>query len=986
MRSKLLSGLFAVALSCSALGQSLWYQNDGFLIAPPDVPPDIDALSFVNRGQFVINLTNQVWFLPPYQAPYPFETQRTISYTNEFGAFMSCNSGFRLETFVRDGLPRQMASAIHNEGRINCGTVDTTNTLNIEGLFFGQLIQGSTPMGKFLARATNIVNSGDIALGFEGIGSINGESVNLDRGSIMMETNGFSLVNNGFFYNGLLAAGYWGLGFSDDMSPAAYFGTSPARTPAHLVTNRNYMISFPVLGDSTFSSYYTTQLDASGSNLFVRAVFLSNTNSMFPANVYFPFGSTVVEWTNRSGGGDNLYLFDYFQFYTNFSLLLNGFSGNRPTYIPWNYDFFRLPSEFLFFFGQPEVPTTIPQGLFPATVSTNQYSAYRALLQPNSIVSGDTLGQTYANSPGRIEIAATNFLTMEDTRITSLNYLRVLATNHFGGTKGAQIASPYAEFNLRSTNNFMVISNLTQPSLSRPEGRIDCYSARWTNVVAGITNCYHVLFVDTRASTVAPTRMVGFTLRVTDPGDHSDTLYISDQVNIVSNAVLLECSRLAITTNATDAPVPFGSLTFIEPNIVWSGITPRLQYLTNSGMITAPNTMFFRGSRTSPYYSTNYNEPYYVFVNEGGVTNFSSRIYSTNFQNHGVFHATGGSIELHQAQYALLTNGMFLATNTAGTIIVESGDLFVSNHVMFAGSSINFAITNSLDDGSLAASGADGITNKNGWVVGNGINLLRRPESASLLGTTVTNRTRDYQRSVTYWAGADRGNDPAAFINNAALGRMILEGGFRCQYHFTGPGPGSAIYIDSLELTGGAATNVDMAGNFLSLSCDPNMRVYYGQALANGESIAQKLSSVNGGRFIWVSNYHSGFFCTTNVVYADGTTNRLNTALVNSCEIDSNGDGVPNCNDPSPVPVLTPAALALSVDYAITPESTALVSWKAFPKTENYLLSASAPDAKNWQVVTNFVYTGPFPDRVQVLDSIKTNVPRFYRVRVNSPQ
>ena len=67
------SGLIA-GLACA---QQSTYENSGIFAAPPEIPPNIDAINFINDGQFVINLTNQIWFTPPFQAPYPFEMQDT---------------------------------------------------------------------------------------------------------------------------------------------------------------------------------------------------------------------------------------------------------------------------------------------------------------------------------------------------------------------------------------------------------------------------------------------------------------------------------------------------------------------------------------------------------------------------------------------------------------------------------------------------------------------------------------------------------------------------------------------------------------------------------------------------------------------------------------------------------------------------------------------------------------------------------------------
>src|SRR4029077_2887313 len=77
---------------------------------------------------------------------------------------------------------------------------------------------------------------------------------------------------------------------------------------------------------------------------------------------------------------------------------------------------------------------------------------------------------------------------------------------------------------------------------------------------------------------------------------------------------------------------------------------------------------------------------------------------------------------------------------------------------------------------------------------------------------------------------------------------------------------------------------------------------YFAQAYQQGVSIAEKLNGANDGGFQWVSNYNCGFFSSTNIVYPDGSTNRVNAALAASCNIDSDGDGTVNCLDLSPIP------------------------------------------------------------------------------------
>jgi len=46
-------------LGCSALGQtSTFYENNGLFQAPPAIPPNIDAVNFLNSGRFIINFNN----------------------------------------------------------------------------------------------------------------------------------------------------------------------------------------------------------------------------------------------------------------------------------------------------------------------------------------------------------------------------------------------------------------------------------------------------------------------------------------------------------------------------------------------------------------------------------------------------------------------------------------------------------------------------------------------------------------------------------------------------------------------------------------------------------------------------------------------------------------------------------------------------------------------------------------------------------------
>src|SRR5436309_1194082 len=134
MKYKVLAGLAGLLLVNSAFTQAgANYRNDGFVIVPPLIAPNIDATTFVNNGQFVINFTNELFIVLGRETELgvqadPYETQNTLNFTNLPGAFMSCNTGFRFD-FAPPDAPRRRASSFYNGGTINMATPDTTNFL-----------------------------------------------------------------------------------------------------------------------------------------------------------------------------------------------------------------------------------------------------------------------------------------------------------------------------------------------------------------------------------------------------------------------------------------------------------------------------------------------------------------------------------------------------------------------------------------------------------------------------------------------------------------------------------------------------------------------------------------------------------------------------------------------------------------------------------------------------------------------------------------
>jgi hypothetical protein len=1026
MKQKLLCGLMALVLGPAALSQtSALYENWGVVQCPPEVPPMIDASNFVNHASFLINFTNGNLLTLPVTTK-PFETTSTLNYTNDFGALMSCNAGFRMETFPQSGA-RQRASSLYNNGTIDCGTVGTSNLIIIGGFLFN--LVGSGAGVKCQVDATNIYNPGTINMGFDSLLSLKAENLDLSHGTLTMESSGFN--GNGtigtVFFNGGFFDGYWGLGipntniYANGINPESYYGSTPPTTQLHIVTNRNYTLSYQQLGGSNFVSYLLDTTDFSGSNRTVRAVFVSNTNPAISTKVYlssyYPYAMDpdVVELssvlTNTQGVTTNfLYIEDSFLYYTNFQLFLGGYAGVgylRPTYMPANYDIFQS-AQYQYFVGTPATPVTIPRGTFSVGGNgnvTNQWTAYQALFQPGSVVLADVPGQNVTNQPGRMELTADKCLTLPEAQISSGSYLLMKATNHFAGSSGAQIASPFADIYLRSTNGLLNLTNVLMPSMSLPNGVCDLFSARWTNVVDGITNRFHVFFVDVQLQPNSLLMVQTLNLSATNAVAHTDddSIYLRDVFNVTSN-LLINTRRLTVTTNASDSLAPNGILNYLNPGILWPASTPRLQYLTNYGVIRSPNFAVFGGSQTSAFSGPDSSSnAYAAFVNTGGVTNFGAAIFANYFQNSGTFYASGGALRLRQAQTVIMTNGAFLAPGAAGAIAIQGGGLLVSNHVLQAGAALTLSATDYLDDGSLGV-GADAVTNKNTWYSGYGLNLPVLPTRSSLLATTISNTGPAGALVPNLWAGQDRGPVTAGYNNNAAIGRLILDGrDARTRFNFQRTGLTNALYVDLLELKD-STTNADNLGNFVGINLDTNFTVYYGDAIVAGHSIAEKLdrkfgyAGTNGGRFVWVSNYNTGFFSSTNVTYSDGSVHRLNRALVYSCNIDSNGQPYPptgganaTCDGtvlkPDAIPVLTPASLVLTATFTNQPVRSIVLSWNTIPLSTNALYAAPSPltSGTNWQLVTNFVTDETLGGRAAYTDPIKPNAPRYYRVQAQSP-
>jgi hypothetical protein len=903
---------FAPAMLRAADSIYIW---DGVKIVPPDVAPQIDALTVVNNGTISLDFTNF--------DSIPFDTTSTLNFTNTLNGYLNCNQGFRFDTAPASFGQRQRAVNFENDGVISSGAhaIDVTKALT------NLTLVGSVLLGSGAARtyvnAENVISPGTFDLEFESLLHIDGGSVDLSRGKFDMQTSGLGVTTIGgpliiaapnvtnvtapfLFVNSpsQIWDGYWTIGTNlniDIVNPADQYGAQSTSQP-ELVEDRQYNF-FAVQIGSKQSVTYVNQFFTNPSNVVTRVVYLNTTNAAFKPSVYFYLNAIDVEWIAHPTNlfDTNTTVINFLDFGPGFSFPNGVAGGLRLTSIPINF-VFNITNQSLIggvFPGIPPTgPSSVPPGLFPNFPEFVTFANYEAWMPATTRVMTDVLGQDVTNLQGRIEVNADNFLDLSYSRITSDNYLKLKAPSQFAGNAGSRIYSPYTDLNLRNTNGTFAISNLLQTIITKPEGTIEVYSGAWVDIGPSITNNFEVLFVDARVSPTTPARQQDTVLRSTTPsGQGGDNLVLSD-VLTVTRSMLLDTERLTITTNTLGAAYPSGGIQIVDPNIIWTTSAPRLRYLTNNGFIGAENAVFFGGSRTSPVDSSVVNVPYEVFINSGGITNHGSLIWAKLFENSGTFLTLSGDINLQQAQAAILTNGMFWASN--GNISVQGNGLFISNHVFNAAGAITLSPSVSLDDGTFASGCPELNTNKNFWVC-SGLNLTIAAPQATLASTTVTNIAAPFQNIVNRWAAADRGPTPAGFDNdNTPVGHLILSGGQNSLFTFSAAGGGNAIYVDRLDLEN-YTTNY-IGSDLVGVSIDPNMKVYYAQAFDGNVSVAEKINGYNGGRLVWVSNYNCGFFSSTNLVYFDGTTNRVNAALAGSCNLDSNTNGLVNCVDPSPIP------------------------------------------------------------------------------------
>lgn len=975
--------------------------NDG------DMPPAIDDRAFDNENVF--SVTFDAFTANPEQ----YETMNTLFYTNngimEANSPISTNSwlvyflssvgcGFNFDEQVTNYSNQHlMADTFYNPGTIYCDSTNTgNNILIVPGTFLGQPIFIQTSVGIFQVSATNIINPGTVDVGLNGLTQFTGQNADFTQGTIAMEG---SLLNQN--YTGL---GYFGNDTNQDWNPGAALTPLLAYSSWSGYAQSGVFLTPNILVLTNPASYFDVRLNGP-SNAVVRAVFLVDTSANMATNVYLQplnngllgTGSADVEWIgsylNAATGqtvSNYLYLNDDYLLGASTNVVLVNGNGGTASGIPDNFTFTSSSSELL----AGPVPSSF-LNVFPFGVITNRYSYANAQLLASSVATNASLSNpsgALTNLTGRLQINAKN-LDLTLAQISGQNYMSLTATNQFNGSAGALINSPYSDLNLGVTNGFMTVSNLLAAGIPAWSGSVQAWSTRWTNTdAAGFTTDYRVLLVKSQLSPTTAPQVQTLKLHATN------SVVISDTLNVFGS-IYIDSQNLTLSTN-----LPGYGATSVDGELNWEssvnlgtgfGQFPNLLWLTNNGAIRSLGFIQFGNAATS----------YGAVINNGLLSDQGSTIYANNFLSSGNI-ANGSGSFLLQSKTTTITNG-FLDAN--GDVSITTGSLLTSNLQMQAGRSLTLQVTNFLSD-----TGPN--SNSSCWFVGGtngiGFKLPIKPTTGDLLGTTITNLAVANKTVGDTWAGLDRGYSNSGYVNNAALGRLVLDPlSTSSKINFSGTGSTSnALYVDCLVLMD-QATNL-ASGNIPEFTFGPNMVIYYAQAFQNGVSVAEKLNFANTNHFRWMPTY-VGYYSSTNLVYPPGVTNTVNAALAQSGSYDSDGDGTKNSLDPTPF--LVPSQLNFAVTFTNLPPSSVRLQWTTIPLATNYVYYRTNLLVGGWLPFTNFnnyyylsnntsltypntthgnwfpspqVYNpNQGPDnyqqaRVSVYDAV-TNTPHYYQIEVN---
>lgn len=1006
-------------------------------IAPPTLPPRVNAAIFINNSLFSVQ-SNPLF---PTLVPTPWEAQSVQFWTN--AGVMIGQPGLRLDytpnpahlTLAqrrkRGGLSPQAAAAFENSGEISVASTLTIHAkrlinsgiisgdVNARLRFFGDaglvdLSRGAVRVGD-LEQPDCVSQSNfffgpffffgaDPAVNYRYLSSGTAGFVNTNRTPLNL-SNVFTGVPD-IFTTGLTN----GPRFStpSTLIPASQYVLLQSPFPGFPATNRITNIVTDLANCGAYESFVHIRTNPFGREISVVFVPTNGSSVNVSVGVAFPtnglFGNDpIVEFraatpdvitqlpkttaiTFRDGGA-NIFRGHDCEFD-----LADAPNAVLTSDLFYNANFVtNLVFDYAYTVAQAHVGNT---NLFSFT---NQPTLFTEL--GRSPAASDP-----TNYPGRIEIAA-NTLDLTQARLRAENGIFIRATNLVGNEQ-AFLDAPFVSFDVGTTNHTLVISNMLVPTVNRVSADFNSWSGSWsvqaTNGATIETLSYNVLVLGACVTAESPTIVHRFHLSGTN-------LVIADDLAI--NASLVLKGKALTIADGANLNLPRGA------NIAFTNL-PGVVSFTNFGSLNVPNGAYFgifeegyvqkpqtRAQRLSKKPQPPRLVTYDNVINHGTIAAASTKARANRVESSGTLLepafilGSNGTVSLNGGTL-VLSNTVVRAQAelrlTAGNLLAAHSDLSAGSLNGLFGSFLPGALiidaTNSLTDG--------GVDANNVWRVTGGVRMTRRPTApGNLLGTRLESRSGTFVQNVHTWAGQNRGATEAGYSNNLALGRLVLDGVLLNRFRFRSTTVSNALYVDYLELRTNGVANSRAADYTGSFAIDPDFTIYF--ADSNLDPIA--LSGLGGGRIKWVSSY-AGAQSGTNLLYPNGITYTFNAALVRSLDFDSDGDNVLNGLDCTPIPVPgvdtfgqlcpAPAPFAASsakalggaefnLQIALAPGGGDVVlKWDAPAHSANTVEFTESLAGATWQTLTNFI-NGPADQPVTVRDAAGAPA-RVYRVRVDA--
>jgi hypothetical protein len=596
----------------------------------------------------------------------------------------------------------------------------------------------------------------------------------------------------------------------------------------------------------------------------------------------------------------------------------------------------------------------------------------------------------FTNASGRVEINAAN-LNWGKTRIRGEGLVSINADN-FSGGDDIVIDVPHINLDLNTKAKVLDLKDMTPDQVARFGGFIQIYSGIWTNNYAEVSG--------TGTNAVTNTVETRFELLAIRGSDlHSREPVVAHELRLRStgdaNGTLIFRENLVVT-NELEISAP--NVTFAENSRLFLGKGVQFAFTNVANVSTFTNLGHIQINELANL-SRNENEGFDKFVNRGELIAFGTVITAKYFENTGDiissnYYASrlGSSNLLFNSDCYGRPPSILVAGMTEGDIVlnadqakIDGGQFTTLGDMRFSGNVFKFNNHRASVGGRLTLDVRGVLTDDaqvgaNRWSVNNGFEMTAVRPAGDLLGTEIRSSAARLAIVDHIWSAEDRGPTVAGFTDNAAIGRLHIEGEDSSLFQFIQTQPGSAMYVDVLEIDGVQAASIRDFTNHVKLQ----MNVYYGNVEStNGVFTAERLNRILGTNapfnFYWVSNWAGPYSGVDVPLTENGPVQRFNRALRESANIDSDGDGIPNRYDPFPFP---PEFFGIT-GFAFSSELKTLQFGVMTTEGGNYIVEYTTDlRSEAWTPLKQITQPNPAGGVLSITDQVKTGSPqRYYRVR-----